>query len=198
MTKGIQWMLMGLLDRLYNSTLKWINNISQIEWQFILDNDCFNQFYIWGKLTVSTVTNHTWTTALSVKRLSWSSQNQQGSTVQFTSPKIKTSSSCCYKRHCTEFQKTGTGEKILKATEGTTLEARRTFSLNNPWNGLTRNTVKDSRDIYKWTRCHKKWWKSFEAWFFAPKMHTSNSTCMLCYGILINEHTCKMLVPVLL
>lgn len=141
MTKGIQWMLMGLLDRLYNSTPKWIKNISQMEWQFILDNDCFNQFLCLREADCK----HCYKSHLNyctVKRLSWSSQNQQGSTVQFTSPEIKTSSSCCYKRHRTEYQKTGTGEKILKATEGTTLEACRIFSLNNLWNGLTWNTVK--------------------------------------------------------
>lgn len=30
---------------------------------FILEIDCVSQFYDWGKLTVSIVTNHTWTTA---------------------------------------------------------------------------------------------------------------------------------------
>lgn len=34
---------------------------------FILQADCSSHFYDWGKLSASTVTNHTWTTAALAK-----------------------------------------------------------------------------------------------------------------------------------
>jgi len=52
---------------------------------------------------------------------------------QFTPPKFKNSWSCCYKSHCTGFQR-GTGKnkrEKTSLTEQATLEPNRIFSLNS-------------------------------------------------------------------
>lgn len=58
---------------------------------FILQIDCLSHFYDWGKLSVSTVTNHTWTTAaLAKERLPKLPESAELCLLeQFTSPSSK-------------------------------------------------------------------------------------------------------------
>lgn len=129
---------------------------------FILQIDCLSHFYDWRELSVSTVTNHTWTTAALAKE---SEPNFPESAElclleQFTSLKFQTSWAGCYKRHCTEFQRGAGGKKI---------EEKKGHGQNRLfWNqaeysawinpriqcyDLTWIWVQEVRNIRKWEHC---------------------------------------------
>lgn len=192
---------------LWNSTLKskHLSLMEQID--LVLEIDCLHQFYDWGKLTVSTVTNHTWTTAALSRDQSWTSQSQQSSCLfnQFTSHKFKNSWSCCYKRHCTGFQR-GTGERSHKEKEGhwqNRLPWKQTeystwVTSRTQWSGLTEILIKAASTISKWAR----WPNNLShgsLWTFTTLPRCTSSIALVPHAvfckILASKCTCKLQFP---
>lgn len=106
---------------------------------FILEIDCLSQFYDWGKLTVSIVTNHTWTTAALSRdqELNFPESAEQLCLFkQFTSPKLKKTADLAVTKDTAqgsrEWQEKKKKEREKRPlTEQATLEPNRIFSLNN-------------------------------------------------------------------
>lgn len=80
---------------------------------FILQIDCLSHFYDWGKLSVSTATNHTWTTAALAKE-SPTSQSQQSSAGTVHLSQVPNQLSWLLQKTLHRVPERGRGKKKLK------------------------------------------------------------------------------------
>lgn len=143
---------------------------------FILEIDCLSQFYDWGKLTVSIVTNHTWTTAALSRdqELNFPESAEQLCLFkQFTSPKLKKQLTLLLQKTLHRVPESDRRKKKKREKKGhwqnrlpwnqTEYSVWITYRIQ--WDGLIWIWVKVARKSYKWAHCPNnlsQWTKSLD------------------------------------